>query len=72
MGGNLLNTCASFWSYELSKRVLISETPDAEKPEWMTILLCGGIAGVVTWASVFPLGMLTLLLKVSRATDADN
>ncbi|KAG9694789.1 hypothetical protein KCU95_g6379, partial [Aureobasidium melanogenum] len=47
-----------FWSYELSKRVLISETPDAEKPEWMTILLCGGIAGVVTWASVFPLDVI--------------
>jgi solute carrier family 25 carnitine/acylcarnitine transporter 20/29 len=36
---------------------LISEKAEGEKPEWMTILLCGGIAGVVTWASVFPLGM---------------
>lgn len=34
----------------------MSSERDAEKPEWMTILLCGGIAGVVTWASVFPLG----------------
>ncbi|KAG9679310.1 hypothetical protein KCU99_g1332, partial [Aureobasidium melanogenum] len=47
-----------FWSYELSKRLLISENTDAEKPEWMTILLCGGIAGVVTWASVFPLDVI--------------
>ncbi|THW44151.1 hypothetical protein D6D25_04513, partial [Aureobasidium pullulans] len=47
-----------FWSYELSKRVLISEKAEGEKPEWMTILLCGGIAGVVTWASVFPLDVI--------------
>ncbi|TIA67789.1 hypothetical protein D6C83_01817 [Aureobasidium pullulans] len=47
-----------FWSYELSKRVLISEKVEGEKPEWMTILLCGGIAGVVTWASVFPLDVI--------------
>lgn len=56
--GNKLNIMCSFWSYELSKRLFISEKPDAEKPEWMTILFCGGIAGVVTWASVFPLGMI--------------
>ncbi|CAD0042902.1 unnamed protein product [Aureobasidium pullulans] len=49
---------SSFWSYELSKRVLISEKAEGEKPEWMTILLCGGIAGVVTWASVFPLDVI--------------
>ncbi|THX22510.1 hypothetical protein D6D12_09115 [Aureobasidium pullulans] len=47
-----------FWSYELSKRALISEKTEGEKPEWMTILLCGGIAGVVTWASVFPLDVI--------------
>ncbi|KAI4726100.1 hypothetical protein E4T49_06156 [Aureobasidium sp. EXF-10728] len=56
-----------FWSYELSKRVLISEKTDAEKPEWMTILLCGGIAGVVTWASVFPLGMMAACLGTTDA-----
>ena len=60
----------SFWSYELSKRMLISERTDAEKPEWMTILLCGGIAGVVTWASIFPLGMLTVLSRT--VIDADH
>lgn len=56
-----------FWSYELSKRAII--TPGkTEKPEWMSVLLCGGIAGVVTWASVFPLGKFVLfLLDQSRA-----
>jgi len=32
----------------------------AEDREWMSILLCGGTAGVVTWASVFPLGTIAL------------
>ncbi|GAB7347455.1 hypothetical protein MBLNU459_g4371t1 [Dothideomycetes sp. NU459] len=45
-----------FWSYELSKRALMSSSAKSENPEWMSVLLCGGIAGVVTWASVFPLG----------------
>ena len=50
----ILSQC-SFWSYELSKRVII-DREKSDKPEWMSVLLCGGIAGVVTWASVFPLG----------------
>lgn len=61
LGEDSAKVYRSFWSYELSKRMLISEKTDAEKPEWMTILLCGGIAGVVTWASIFPLGMLTVV-----------
>ncbi|CAD0018687.1 unnamed protein product [Aureobasidium pullulans] len=54
----LVSAPTDFWSYELSKRALISEKTEGEKPEWMTILLCGGIAGVVTWASVFPLDVI--------------
>ena len=45
----------SFWAYELSKRA-ITGSEKSDKPEWMSVLLCGGIAGVVTWASIFPLG----------------
>lgn len=30
-----------------------------DQPEWMSVLLCGGIAGVATWASIFPLGEST-------------
>ena len=45
-----------FWSSELSKRTLLSRhldsTPEAKTED---VLLCGGIAWVVTWASVFPL-----------------
>lgn len=50
-----LRNILSFWSYELSKRA-ITGSEKSEKPEWMSVLLCGGIAGVVTWASIFPLG----------------
>lgn len=53
----------SFWSYELCKRAFAPSSPTSpstssieESPS--TVLLCGGIAGVVTWASIFPLGKL--------------
>ncbi|KAM3083212.1 hypothetical protein ACMFMG_003871 [Clarireedia jacksonii] len=56
-----------FWSYDLCSR-LFSEyysrsnsAPGGEmssRDEAAKILLCGGIAGVVTWASVFPLDVV--------------
>jgi len=52
----LTHVSYSYWSYEISKRALMSSR-DGDNPEWMNVLLCGGIAGVITWASVFPLGM---------------
>ncbi|KAI1869730.1 uncharacterized protein JN550_005711 [Neoarthrinium moseri] len=49
-----------FWSYELSQQLMVSSTKkepslaqDAAK-----VLLCGGLAGVVTWASIFPLDVI--------------
>ncbi|ORY58815.1 mitochondrial carrier domain-containing protein [Pseudomassariella vexata] len=48
-----------FWSYELSTQLITSSkqekslTKDAAR-----VLLCGGLAGVVTWASVFPLDVI--------------
>ena len=45
----------SFWSYELSKRAIARED-DSDQQRALQILLCGGFAGVVTWASIFPLG----------------
>ena len=47
----------SFWSYELSKRYLNTGEEDGQEASWK-VLLCGGIAGVVTWASVFPLDVV--------------
>ncbi|KAJ2906146.1 Mitochondrial basic amino acids transporter [Zalerion maritima] len=51
-----------FWSYELISRwASRSNTgPDADgtTSEAVKVLLCGGIAGIVTWASIFPLDVI--------------
>lgn len=43
----------------------------------MNILLCGGIAGIVTWGSVFPLDMIKTRLQAqtlepSRGTESQS
>lgn len=55
-------TPCSFWSYEYCKRLLASEDDDPQKVG-LKVLLCGGIAGVATWASVFPLDMVKTRLQ---------
>lgn len=57
-----------FWSYELSTRYMVSRmrenamtVPENGAVMWeeaAKVLLCGGFAGVVTWASVFPLDVI--------------
>ena len=48
-----------FWSYELSKRLLLSRQADPFlAPTTMEVLLSGGIAGVVTWLSIYPLDVI--------------
>lgn len=51
-----------FWSYELSSRFLEERMKAREmrstSQEAAKVLLCGGLAGVVTWASVFPLDVI--------------
>jgi solute carrier family 25 (mitochondrial carnitine/acylcarnitine transporter), member 20/29 len=48
-----------FWSYELSTRTLSSQrSSSTASAEAARVLLCGGIAGVVTWASIFPLDVI--------------
>ena len=49
---------SSFWAYELSKRVL-----HCNDDQNLKIMLAGGIAGVVTWASVFPLDVIKTRLQ---------
>ncbi|KAH6886491.1 mitochondrial carrier domain-containing protein [Thelonectria olida] len=49
-----------FWSYELSTRWLAAG-PGKEaslQHEAAKVLLCGGMAGVITWASIFPLDVI--------------
>jgi solute carrier family 25 carnitine/acylcarnitine transporter 20/29 len=45
-----------FWSYELSRRWM--EQNGNRGGEAASVLLCGGLAGVVTWASIFPLDVI--------------
>lgn len=47
-----------FWSYEICKRTLRSESEDSAKVAGAKVLLAGGIAGIVTWASIFPLDVI--------------
>ena len=47
----------SFWSYELSKRAL-TNPEDTHTQSALKVLLCGGLAGVVTWVSIFPLDVV--------------
>ncbi|GES61095.1 solute carrier family 25 protein [Aspergillus terreus] len=51
-----------FWSYEYCKRLVGSPDDDAHMLA-LKVLLCGGVAGVATWASVFPLDMIKTRLQ---------
>lgn len=46
-----------FWSYEWSKQAW-SRPNDSERETAVKIMLCGGLAGVITWASIFPLDVI--------------
>ncbi|KAF2206384.1 hypothetical protein CERZMDRAFT_53251 [Cercospora zeae-maydis SCOH1-5] len=46
-----------FWSYELSKRAIANDA-DTQPQAALKVLLCGGLAGVITWASIFPLDVV--------------
>lgn len=48
-----------FWSYELATRCW----PSASGHDGARILLCGGLAGMATWASVFPLDVVKTRLQ---------
>lgn len=56
----------SFWSYEYCKRLVTSEDNDVHQAA-MKVLLCGGIAGVATWASVFPLDVIKTRLQAQTS-----
>ncbi|KAF9885181.1 hypothetical protein FE257_000632 [Aspergillus nanangensis] len=51
-----------FWSYEYCKRLMASPNDDPHMIA-LKVLLCGGLAGVATWASVFPLDMIKTRLQ---------
>jgi len=71
-----------FWSYELSTRFMMSHFKPSEKfgdvngtrseivdvQEAMKVLFCGGIAGVITWASIFPLDVIKTRVQAQVLT----
>ncbi|EMC95601.1 hypothetical protein BAUCODRAFT_157025 [Baudoinia panamericana UAMH 10762] len=46
-----------FWSYEMTKRAMTAES-DSHNQQALKVLLCGGLAGIVTWSSIFPLDVI--------------
>jgi len=46
-----------FLSYEWAKQAWSSPN-DSDRETAMKVLMCGGLAGVVTWASIFPLDVV--------------
>lgn len=58
-----------FWSYELSKRLLLSRQADPFlTPTTMEVLLSGGVAGVVTWMSIYPLDAIKTRVQTQSRT----
>lgn len=56
-----------FWSYEISKRLVANPTEDTQRQAALKVLLCGGIAGIVTWASIFPLDVIKTRVQTQHA-----
>ena len=62
-----------FWSYELSRRVLLgrrTHDPFGEMKA-VEVLVAGGIAGVVTWVSIYPLDVVKTRLQ-TRGAEAES
>ena len=49
-----------FWGYEGAKFILLN-AEDSERIRMGKMLSAGGIAGCITWASVYPLGTISPL-----------
>jgi solute carrier family 25 carnitine/acylcarnitine transporter 20/29 len=62
-----------FWSYDLSTRVLSSRSSSSTaSAEAARVLLCGGVAGVVTWASIFPLDVIKTRVQTQLLQGAES
>jgi solute carrier family 25 carnitine/acylcarnitine transporter 20/29 len=54
-----------FWGYEGSKLILLSPK-DSDRTRMWKMLSAGGIAGCITWASVYSLGLIPVDHAESR------
>ncbi len=72
-----------FWTYELTTRwwmlALADRQERQQQPQLLSsetarVLLCGGLAGIATWASIFPLDMVKTRVQTQAAfaTAADG
>jgi len=61
-----------FCSYELSTRLMVSKMKErgSDTQEAAKVLLCGGLAGVVTWASIFPLDVIKTRVQTQILSDS--
>lgn len=68
-----------FWSYELTTRFMVQKMREREAggdgegngaQEAAKVLLCGGLAGVVTWASIFPLDVVKTRVQTQAQPQA--
>ena len=62
-----------FWSYEVTKRLLLSRQADPFiSPTAAEVLVSGGIAGVVTWVSIYPLDLIKTRLQTQPSWTAET
>ncbi|KAJ9611570.1 hypothetical protein H2200_004754 [Cladophialophora chaetospira] len=62
-----------FWSYELTKRLILSRQVDPFiSPTAAEVLVSGGIAGVITWVSIYPLDVIKTRLQTQPAWSAER
>lgn len=62
-----------FFSYELTKRLLLSRQADPFiSPTAAEVLISGGIAGVITWVSIYPLDVIKTRLQTQPSWNVEQ
>lgn len=68
-----------FWSYEIMTRWMRTMDLSKDQGSWSEsgqeaakVLLCGGIAGVVTWLSVFPLDVIKTRIQTQAMASSGS
>ena len=64
-------TIDSFLSYEWSKQNMTTPE-DTDRQTAMKVLLCGGFAGIMTWATIFPLDVIKTRVQTQALQTAPH